>query len=282
MNTPLDQTNLPSSPRTRYLAYVGWTIVIAGCSACAALLYRAVLDGKHDQECLANLKRIGVALHHYHERCGSFPPAYVLNGQGQRWHSWRVLLLPDLGHADLYGQYRFDEPWDGPHNRELLARMPAVYSCPADAQRAEGMTNYFAIVGPQTVWPEHCAIRLNQITDGCSNTISVIESVDTGIAWLEPRDLNYADLRKGGYHSNPRPSLRHTEQMRFLLADGAVRSFARDLNKGIFRSLCTAAEGVCFRVSIGSCLSRRLRKLRRSKPYRDRRAKCRRLRCCLI
>ena len=96
-----------------------------------------------------------VALQQYEDRYGSFPPAYVLNKQGQRWHSWRVLLLPELGHADLYAQYRFDEPWNGPHNRQLLDRMPAVYSCPADGKRAEGIPNYFAIVGPQTAWPEH-------------------------------------------------------------------------------------------------------------------------------
>ena len=124
MNAPSAETNSPPSPRSRYLAYVGWVIALAA----AVFVVRILLDVKHDEECRANLKRIGVALQHYHDRCGSFPPAYVRNEQGQRWHSWRVLLLPDLGHADLYAQYRFDEPWDGPHNRQLLARMPAVYS----------------------------------------------------------------------------------------------------------------------------------------------------------
>jgi hypothetical protein len=167
----------------------------------------------------------------------------VLNEQGQRWHSWRVLLLRDLGHADLHDQYRFDEPWDGPHNRQLVTRMPAVYGCPADRKRAAGITNYFAIVGPQTAWPEHCALSVKHVTDGTSNTASLIESADTGIAWLEPRDLNYAELKDGGYHANPRRSLKHTETMRLLMVDGSVQAGDRNQKDEVFRALCTPAGG---------------------------------------
>lgn len=245
MNPPSAETNTPSSPWTKYMAYAGWVIALALGSTLAIFVYRTVIDAKHDEECRANLTRIGVALQQYHERCGSFPPAYVLNKQGQRCHSWRVLLLPDLGHADLYAQYRLDEPWNGPHNRQLLGRMPAVYSCPVDGKRAKGIPNYFAIVGPQTAWPEHCALTLSDkhITDGTSNTVHLIESVDTGITWLEPRDLNYADLKNGGYHSNPRPSLRHTEKMRFLFVDGSFQKVTRDLREKSFRAICTPAGG---------------------------------------
>ena len=166
MNTPSAETNSPAPARTKYMKYVGWVMAIAVCVSLAIFVKRTVSEAMHDQDCRTNLKRIGAALQQYHDRCGSFPPAYVLNKEGQRWHSWRVLLLPDLGHADLYAQYRFDEPWNGPHNRQLLGRMPAVYSCPVDGKRAEGIPNYFAIVGPQTVWPEHCAHAQRQAHHG--------------------------------------------------------------------------------------------------------------------
>lgn len=243
MNTPSGPTNSPAPPRTKYKKYVGWVMAIAVCATGAAVAYRVVVDVRHEEECRANLERIGVALQDYEDRCGSFPPAYVLNEQGQRWHSWRVLLLPDLGYTDLYDQYRFDEPWNGPHNRQLLAQMPAVYGCPVDGKRAQGITNYFAIVGPQTAWPEHCALSLKHVADGTSNTASLIESVDAGIAWLEPRDLNYADLKNGGYHSNPRPSLRHTEQVRFLFLDGSLQEYNRNIAEKLFRAVCTPAGG---------------------------------------
>jgi ABC-type antimicrobial peptide transport system permease subunit len=39
-------------------------------------------------------------------------------------HSWRVLILPFLEADLVYRQYNFDEPWDGPNNRLLMAQMP--------------------------------------------------------------------------------------------------------------------------------------------------------------
>src|SRR4051794_41698954 len=39
----------------------------------------------------------------------------------------------------LYDEFRLDEPWDGPHNRTLLGRMPAVFSLPG-ARVDPGMT----------------------------------------------------------------------------------------------------------------------------------------------
>ena len=43
------------------------------------------------------------------------------------------MLLPFLGEKELYGHYRFNEPWNGPHNRALNNQMPAVYRCPTDS-----------------------------------------------------------------------------------------------------------------------------------------------------
>ena len=209
---PLSAENASPTPtRAKYMVYVVWGMVVALIALFVAVAHRAVTDARRAEECSTNLKRIGVALQQYYDRCGSFPPAFVLNEQGERWHSWRVLLLPDLGYPDLYDQYCFDEPWNGPRNRQLLERMPDVYGCPADRDRPAENTNYFAIVGPQTAWPEQYALRLEHVTDGTANTACLLEGVDAGIAWLEPRDFNHADLTNGAYHSNPRPRLRHTK-----------------------------------------------------------------------
>jgi hypothetical protein len=34
-----------------------------------------------------------------------------------------VAILPFLERQDLYGQYRFDEPWDSAHNKKLIAKI---------------------------------------------------------------------------------------------------------------------------------------------------------------
>jgi hypothetical protein len=61
---------------------------------------------------------------------GRLPPAAVYGPDGQPLLSWRVLVLPYLGHAGLYQEFHLNEPWDSPHNLALLPRMPAVYAPP--------------------------------------------------------------------------------------------------------------------------------------------------------
>jgi hypothetical protein len=105
--------------------------------------------------CHNNLKQIAIALHNYHDTFGSLPPAYVADENGRPMHSWRVLLLPFIEHKALYDEYRFDEPWDGPHNRQLADYMPSVYRCPSDpgANPRLPISSYLAVVGPETIWP---------------------------------------------------------------------------------------------------------------------------------
>jgi hypothetical protein len=82
---------------------------------CLLLLLLALLlpgtGSQHDRRrtsCKTHLKRIGLALHNYHEVHGYFFPAYIADENGKPMHSWRVLILPYLGEDELYDQYNFD------------------------------------------------------------------------------------------------------------------------------------------------------------------------------
>ncbi|AMV36242.1 sigma-70 family RNA polymerase sigma factor [Planctomyces sp. SH-PL62] len=78
----------------------------------------------------------------------SFPAAAIHGPDGQPLLSWRVAILPFLGEEALYREFHLDEPWDGPHNRSLIARMPAVYRTP-DIPTQAGRTRFrgFSIPG---------------------------------------------------------------------------------------------------------------------------------------
>jgi uncharacterized protein DUF1559 len=78
-----------------------------------------------------------VAVATYHDTYGTLPPAYIADAEGKPLHSWRVLLLPFLEQRELYEQYDFDEPWDGPNNRKLLAQRPSVFAF-HDVQSQQG------------------------------------------------------------------------------------------------------------------------------------------------
>ena len=131
----------------------------------------------HLKSCGNNLQQIGQALHQYHDRYQSFPPAYVADSNGQRIHSWRALLLPFLDQPELAKSYRWDEPWDGPNNRKLWDQISSVYRCPAaSSKQPRSDTNYFACVGPTTIWPNTFAVSREKVADGLSDTIQVLEA----------------------------------------------------------------------------------------------------------
>ena len=112
---------------------------------------QAAREAAHIMACTQNLKQIGLAMQGYHQNYGCFPPAFVADKQGKPKHSWRVLILPFLGEQELYSKYRFDEPWNGPHNMALVLQMPKVYRCPSDYDDDRSRTSYAMIVGPHAV-----------------------------------------------------------------------------------------------------------------------------------
>jgi hypothetical protein len=141
-------------------------------------------------DCAANVQRIGQALLAYHDQYGSFPPAYVADPQGKPLHSWRVLILPFLGEeeAQLYAQYDLAEPWDGPNNRQLAARMPQVYRCPEDASSPADHTSYCVVRGQGFVFDADKTVSRAAITDGLEQTILFVETAGAGVPWTAPRD----------------------------------------------------------------------------------------------
>jgi prepilin-type processing-associated H-X9-DG protein len=175
--------------------------------------------------CRNNLRNITLALLQYEQRHGSFPPAYIADESGQPMHSWRTLILPRLERDDIYAAIRWDEPWDGPNNRGLAQLHLDVFACPSQKDQPGHMTNYVAVVGPNTAWGR----RLDEITDGLANTILLVEVADSGIAWMEPRDLHVTQMAPG---INPKPgqgiSSHHPGGVNAAFADGHVRFISAD------------------------------------------------------
>ena len=202
--------------------------------------------------CKNNLKQFAIALLNYHETYGSFPPAYVNDKDGRPLYSWRVLILPELDQQPLYDQLHLDEPWDSPHNRPLLDVDIPLYRCLSDVKVAEesdseapiGMTNYLAVIGPDTVWPAAGVCRLEDITDGKSTTILVVEVANSGIHWAEPRDLHVSQMaREVNPSSGMGLSSQHTGGTHVLRVDGSVRWIADDTSPERLRAMLTRAGG---------------------------------------
>jgi RNA polymerase sigma factor (sigma-70 family) len=97
-----------------------------------------------------NLKAIVLAMHNYNDTMGYFPPAATFGKYGKPLLSWRVLILPYIEQQALYKEFHLDEPWDSPHNKKLLDRMPKTYLVPG--QKEKTATYYQVFVGESTIF----------------------------------------------------------------------------------------------------------------------------------
>lgn len=181
--------------------------------------------------------------------------------------------MPFLRLETLFGKFRLDEPWDGPHNRALLERMPTVYALPGG--RAEpGMTFYRGFSGKDALFdptvPE--GVDLTTITDGLMNTIAVVEAREavpwtrpgTGIPYTEAMTADrtpmplYGETRNvaehhGHYVDPMEPEIlepllaamgqRYPDESVDLFCDGSVRHIPGPINRLLLRALITRSRG---------------------------------------
>ena len=203
-------------------------------------------EASHRTRCRNNLKGIGIALHNYHDVFGTFPPAYVSDEKGRPMHSWRVLILPyfdqsTLEDDNLFEEYDFTEPWDGPNNVKLLEKCPDVYACPSHEGEDPTMTAYAAIVGEPCVFWGTQPAKIRDITDGTSNTIMVSEVAHARVRWTEPRDISFGAFPGIGHPDGFKSD--HEGGVFVLRADGSVKLVSEKSNPEIVPATFTRNGG---------------------------------------
>jgi hypothetical protein len=153
----------------------------------------AVKDAGVRVHSLNNLKAIAVAAASYQDLQKRYPPAALRDDKGNPLLSWRVLILPFLGEKELFDRFKLDEPWDSPHNLELLPLMPTVFAPPPNRGVPCGPyeTFYQGFVGPGTIFEDRPeGVTYRQLINGSHNTILVAEAGEP-VPWTKPADLVY-------------------------------------------------------------------------------------------
>jgi hypothetical protein len=170
-----------------------------------------------------------------------YPPPFVRGPDGRPWHSWRVLVLPYIEQNELFKQYRFDEPWDGPNNRRLAARMPRIFEFHSAKAPGNTTTNYLAVVGDETVWHPSKRAQSGGVSDGLSTTILIVENRGAGVHWMEPRDLTFADFDPTV--NSPAGVSSPYNDPAVAMLDGSLRHLRTGLRPDVLRALLTARGG---------------------------------------
>jgi hypothetical protein len=174
----------------------------AGCSKA-----RQSADHASTAEATERLKKLGLGIHDYNDTFG-YLPAGVHAADNSIGLSWRVELLPHIGEKALYEQFNRKEPWDSPHNKQLIDRMPALYATPSVAAPA-GHTHvraFVAVAGPhKAMLPGPAELnlkparpvgspvlvrKLSQFMDGTSHSFMLVEATEA-VPWTKPEGLEF-------------------------------------------------------------------------------------------
>lgn len=206
------------------------TLVVVGV---LCLSFAVVAPGLHSArasarktQCIANLKRIGLGLHNYHDVHRTLPPGWTAataSPGAELHHGWMVAVLPFIDEINIYKQIDLDTPDD---KINVLKGRVAVYRCPADStpqtnalRENFGTTNYSGNYGTDPLlrwapgslsafWPGqvptvestgvfalNSRIRIRDFKDGMSNVFMVGERSLVGRSgiWAGVRGNEYED-----------------------------------------------------------------------------------------
>jgi hypothetical protein len=207
------------------------------------LLYLAGCQHGHREatpevSCQQNLELLGKGIAGYRNVHGELPQRFV--GPEGDEHSWRTLVVPYVLPGRSPTSYQFDEPWDSQNNRKAF--WPGflesfVHRCPLDPAPIGDpfFTSYLMLVRPPVKDSETGETRAATLAN---DAVLIVESVDSGIGFAEPRDLPWEDLWSGdSAFGKGKLNARHSKVVKALRVDGKVIDIPRDISEENLRKL---------------------------------------------
>lgn len=197
---------------------------------------QAAREAARRMQCSNNIRQIALAFHNYESAYQQLPPAYTVDEEGKRLHSWRTLLLPFMGEQALYSRIDLSKPWDDPANAFLQDIDNPIFRCPSSTT-APGMTTYQVIDDPTSAFPGSISMKFSNIKDGLYNTLFVVEfDENLAVHWAEPKDQSlssFLSVSKGS----------HTGGRNVAMGDGSVQFISNQTDKPILQGMATSQGG---------------------------------------
>lgn len=228
--------------RRRAFTLLELFFVVAAIAVLIALLLPATRGAREPArrgQCSNNLKQISIAIQNYNSEYGVWPPAYTVDEEGNRLHSWRTLILPYLDHEVLFESIDLTKPWDDPANAKAYDEVIEAYRCPS-VDNESSLTTYLAVVGPDCVFSGPDSRALSEITDGPSATLFCVDAPsDHAVHWMSPVDASEDEFLSWGDVSKTH----HPGGTNAAFVDGSVRFLPIDVDQDVRRAMFTISGG---------------------------------------
>lgn len=165
----------PSRIKTLKFRWVASVLIIAIASH---LVYRSILEEAslaRKSFVAGQIFQINHAIMWYKQTNGRELPEYITTPNGKRGVSWRVLILPFVGHEVLYRKFNLELPWDAPENLKNADEMPSIFR-----KDNAGVAGNFTCFRYSRALPE----LVNERLENKSNVVSHHRQED-GKVWID-------------------------------------------------------------------------------------------------
>jgi len=152
---------------------------------------------------------------------------------------WRAVIAPYVFPEQGVTSYRLDQSWQSENNRKgLLSFLVfSVHRCPLDPTPVGHpfFTSYLMLVRSPVKDSETGAMKAPTLA---TDAVLIVESVDCGVQFAEPRDLSWDDLWKGDSpFGKGKLNSFHPKVVKALRVDGKVIDIPKDISKEELRKL---------------------------------------------
>ncbi|MBQ7815641.1 MAG: DUF1559 domain-containing protein [Thermoguttaceae bacterium] len=269
----METTDKSATRRRRAYWFLLGTVAILGAAVLFGLIAAFALrlrEATRNERCENNLRRIYQAFAEYADANGTYPPAFTVDAEGRKLHSWRVLLLPFLGEEELFAQIRLDEPWDSDWNSQFHSQTPNVFKCASTPESLGDKTCRcsFSVVlsdggekggkgkdgenkengkdGVETAFrADGTSVAPEDLRDGAANTVLCVER-KSPVCWTAP-DVELTAARVLAENEKPvRERVDfggwHKRGVNALMFDGSTRFLSESVDGGVLRLLLGIAD----------------------------------------